>query len=223
MSVRFCICSTFILFITANLCQVSIAQVGKLYPSDQAARDASFFVFRARLLEAIQRRDLPFVLGILSPDIKNSFGGDDGIEGFKKLWKPEQLDSEFWNTLVRVIGLGGSFDQAGRFIAPYTFSDFPDSIDGFTHGVVIGEGVRIRRDPKLDAPVVGTLSFDILKVVDWNPKLSASVKEKWVLVSMRDGGNGYVAASYIRSPIDYRAGFDRKDSKWFLTFFVAGD
>jgi hypothetical protein len=201
----------------------AVGQVGKLTPIDEADKNPSFYVFRARLFEAVQRRDLAFVLGILSPNIKNSFGGDDGIEGFKKIWKPEQPESNFWNTFVRVMGLGGSFDREGRFLAPYTYGKFPNSIDSFEHGAIIGENVRVRKEPKLDSAVVDTLSFDIVKVLDWNPNLPAGMKEKWVIVSLRDGGNGYVAGTYIRSPIDYRAGFEKKDGKWSLIFFVSGD
>jgi hypothetical protein len=34
---------------------------------------------------------------------------------------------------------------------------------------------------------------------------------------------GYVAAAYLRSPIDYRAGLVRESGQWRLALFVAGD
>jgi len=215
--------SIFILLFIMISYQLSTAQVAKLYPVDEAARDPSFFIFRARLLEAIQLRDAAFIISILSPSIKNSFGGNDGIEEFKKFWKPEHSESRLWNTLMRVVGLGGSFDGNSRFMAPYTYSKFPEEIDGFTHGVIIGENVRVRKEPGTAGEVIGTLSYDIVKVIDWEPKTAGANKEKWVLVSLGKEARGYVAETYIRSPIDYRAGFEKREGRWELTFFVSGD
>ena len=61
------------------------SQVGKLYPVDEAARDASLFILRARLLEAVQQRDTAFILSSLSPDIFNSFGGNSGGDLYRTL------------------------------------------------------------------------------------------------------------------------------------------
>jgi hypothetical protein len=107
------------------------SQVGKLYPVDEAARDASLFVLRARLLEAVLQRDMAFILGILSQDILNSFGGNGGIAEFKEQRKPEQPGSKLWPTLLTVLVLGGSFRDERTFAAPYTYSRFPDQLDAF--------------------------------------------------------------------------------------------
>ncbi|HET9532073.1 MAG TPA: SH3 domain-containing protein [Blastocatellia bacterium] len=223
MVIRLCIHLILTLIFIVSFHQQSPAQVAKLYPVDEADRDPSFFTFRARLLEAIQKRDTAFIISILSPNVKNGFGGNDGIEEFKKLWRPDHSDSEFWNTMMKVLALGGTFDGAGRFMAPYTYSKFPDEIDGFTHGAVLGENVRVRKEPALDGSVAGTLSYDIVKVVEWGAKQAVANNQNWVLVSLRDGAKGYVAKTYIRSPIDYRAGFEKRDGRWMLTFFVSGD
>jgi hypothetical protein len=198
----------------------SFAKEAKLYPVDEAYRDPSFFVFRARLLEAIQQRDAPFVISILSPNIKNSFGGNDGIAEFQRYWKPERSDSKFWKTMIGVLALGGSFNGDTTFMAPYTYSKFPDEFDAFEHGVIVGENVRVRKEPKLDSQVITTLSFDIVKVTDWQ---NDGNKQAWVSVSLAGDAKGYIAKDYIRSPVDYRAIFEKKDGKWQLTAFVSGD
>ena len=212
-----------VVFFLTGLCQPISAQVAKLYPVDEAHRDPSFFVFRARLFEAIQQRDAGFITSILSPDIKNSFGGNDGVAEFKQYWKPERPDSKFWKTMTSVLALGGSFHSNTTFMAPYAYSKFPDEYDAFEHGVVIGENVRVRKQPAIESPVVATLSFDIVKVVEWKPKQAAESKQSWVTISLKDGTSGYIAREYIRSPIDYRAIFEKKDGKWQLTAFVSGD
>lgn len=201
----------------------SFAKEAKLYPSDEAYRDPSFFIFRARLLEAIQQRDAPFVISVLSPNIKNGFGGNDGISEFQRYWKPERSDSKFWKTMTGVLALGGSFSGDATFMAPYTYSKFPDEFDAFEHGAIVGENVRVRKEPKLDSQIIGTLSFDIVKVTDWTPKQDGGNKQAWVSVSLTGDAKGFIAKDYIRSPVDYRAIFEKKDGKWQLTAFVSGD
>ncbi len=57
-----------------------------------------------------------------------------------------------------------------------------------------------------------------------------SVKEEtdedkylWLKVEILGGKKGFVNAKYVRSPIDYRAIFDKNNGKWKMTAFVAGD
>jgi hypothetical protein len=199
------------------------AQVGKLYPVDEASKDPSFFIFRAKLLEAVQRRDSAFVIASLSPAIRTSFGGNGGVAEFRQEWKPERADSKLWSTLTTVLSLGGSFRDKHSFVAPYTFSNFPEQFDAFEYGAVIGENVRVRQKGTPDSPVIATLSFDIVKVSDWPQKPAAGSKEIWTPVVLAGGSTGYVAGTFIRSPIDYRAIFEKKDGKWMMMLLVAGD
>jgi hypothetical protein len=199
------------------------AQVSKLYPVDEAARDGSFFAFRARLMIAVEQRDAVFVTSVVSPTIKNSFGGNDGLAEFKKYWRPERAASRLWATLMGVLALGGSFDERNAFIAPYTFSKWPEEIDAFQHGAIVGEGVRVRERPALDGKVLASLSFDIVKVPDWRPAQTRGSKQVWIKVTLANGAPGYVAADYIRSSIDYRAIFEKKDGRWVMTVLIAGD
>ena len=215
--------SAFVIFFLFSVYSPAFAKEAKLNPYDDAARDPSFFIFRARLLEAIQQRDAQFVVSILSPNIKNGFGGNDGISEFRQYWKLERPDSKFWKTMIRVLALGGSFNEETTFMAPYTYSKFPDEFDAFEHGVVIGENVKVRKEPKLDGQVIGTLSYDIVKVTEWKPINEAGKKQAWVTVLLTGNARGYIAEDYIRSPIDYRAIFEKKNGKWQLTAFVSGD
>src|SRR5688500_6749978 len=87
-----------------------VAAGPELPPVDEAANQPDFFTFRARLQAAIARRDAEAVLAILHKDIRNSFGGDGGIEEFKKKWRLAEADSVLWKELGTVLALGGSFD-----------------------------------------------------------------------------------------------------------------
>jgi hypothetical protein len=205
-------------------CIASIAQgqSAKLQPVDEATKDPSFFAFRARLLKALARKDANYLISILDPQIKTDFGGGGGVADFKKAWHPERPNSQVWSELVSVLALGGSFDN-GSFSAPYVYSKFPDEFDAYEYQAVIEDGVRVRREPNTTSGVIRTLSFEIVKVVVEPPKENSAAKGQWLAVELGDGQKGFIAKEYLRSPIDYRAIFEKKNGKWLMTAFVAGD
>src|SRR5258707_94471 len=66
----------------------TIAQEFKLAPVDEGASDASWPRFKARLLEALARRDQQFLLDIVDRKIRNT-SGIEGQAEFKKLQFPQ--------------------------------------------------------------------------------------------------------------------------------------
>ena len=192
-----------------------------LLPVDEGASQADFFTFRARLVVAIAERDAAAVLDVLHPDIKLSFGGEHGIDDFKQMWQIEEADSKFWKEFGTVLALGGSFDGPDMFTAPYTFSRWPRDVDGFDYVAVVGSEVRIRTLPRADAPVVTQVSYEVLQL-DAEASSKDWMTEDWTAVRI-DGKKAYIATRFIRSPIDYRARFQKVDGRWRLVFFLAGD
>lgn len=196
------------------------ASARKLEPLDEASKDPSFVKFRQELLEAIERRDSRYVLGILDPRIQNSFGGDGGVGEFKTMRQPERRDSKVWDELRKVLTHGGAF-RDGVFWAPYVFTDFPDDLDAFEYGAVLEEKVTLRSKPDASAPAVATLSYHIVKIA--YDGLSDIENPTWYKVATTDGQEGYVPASSVASPVDYRAGFEKQGGKWRMVAFIAGD
>jgi hypothetical protein len=189
-----------------------------LLPVDEAAKRPDFFSFRAQVQQAIARRDAAALLAAIDPNIKNSFGGNDGIDEFKSMWKIGQADSEIWEELGTVLSMGGSFFDDHTFVAPYVFSKWPESLDAFEHVAVVGTNVRVRSEPRTDAATLEAVSFVILPVANdarvtddaWRPvKLESKV--------------GFVSSRFVRSPIDYRAIFSEQSGAWRMVTFVAGD
>jgi hypothetical protein len=120
-------------------------------------------VFRQKLLEAISRKDARFLLSIIDPNIQISFGGEEGIQAFRELWKPEDVNSEIWNTLAQLLRLGGTFGESrNEFWAPYVFSRFPDDYGGFDFSAIIAKDVRVSSEPNDKAPMITSLSYDIV-------------------------------------------------------------
>lgn len=212
--------SLFLLFAFAS------AQERFVKPIDEAAQDKSFLAFRVQLVKAAKKRDAKFVLSIVDANIKNGFGGNDGIAEFKKFWKINEAKSEFWDEFLPVVQNGGTFTIEGKtkiFFAPYSFNAFPDDLDAFNHSVIFGSNVNLRSKADKNASIVGSFSYNIVEILDSVKDASDINKTAWYEVKTLGGKQGFVSADFVRSPIDYRAGFEKINGKWKMTIFVAGD
>jgi hypothetical protein len=190
-------------------------------PVDEAKLDPAFLAFRTKLIAANDRKDAKYVLSIVDPNIKNGFGGEDGIVKFRKGWKLESPNSEFWAEFSKVIKNGGSFIGEGRnrmnfFGAPYVYSTWLEDLDAFEHAVILGSDVNLRKSPSTDGEIIGRLSYNVVKLPNEEPSA-------WIKVTTLGGQTGYVKRDFVRSSIDYRAGFEKKRGVWKMTFFLAGD
>ncbi len=193
----------------------------RLPPVDQAASVPDFFAFRAQLKTALAQRNQTAVIAALHKDVKLSFGGDAGVDDFKRMWTPHAPASRLWQTLAAVLALGGTFAADGAFTAPYVSTQWPEKIDAFSHMAAIGSGIRVRAAPRTTAAVVGALDFTIIELAD--PSSPESADTGWIKVKWPAGRVGFVDARCLRSPIDYRVNFAKIDGRWQITFFLAGD
>lgn len=215
------------------------AQERFLKPVDEAADDPSFAAFRSKLIAAAEKRDSRYILSIVDPKIQNGFGDRNGIAWFKRDWKLDRHDSKFWPKFLWVIRNGGSFTGDGdkrlsSFAAPYVYTAWPDDVDSFEYFAITGSDVNVRKTPGMDGEVVAKLSYTIVKADMDDAVLDPSSLEPtlapkepnvflWVKVTTLGGVTGFVKDEFVRSPIDYRAGFEKKGGRWVMTFFLAGD
>ena len=195
----------------------------KLYPVDEGPQDPGFQAFRRRLLEALRRHDKDFVMGLLDPAVKVSFGPDDGPQGFAEHWGLDRpASSRLWTELTTILSLGGRLQRDGdrtEFCAPYISTHFPDGWDPLEYAAIVASNVIVRSRPAPSAPAIARLSFDIVRT-----EAPASETQAWMKIVTPDGHPGYVARRYVRSPIDYRACFLKQESgRWVLRLLVAGD
>src|SRR3989304_5805174 len=106
------------------------AQEVKLLPVDEGAHDPSWASFKARLLEALAKRDQKFVLGIVDARIRNTLGPNGSAE-FRNLWQPHAPDSPLWVELPKLLFLGGGVVKRDKgvaeFCAPYVRFNWPDN------------------------------------------------------------------------------------------------
>ncbi|MDX1418659.1 MAG: SH3 domain-containing protein [Rubricoccaceae bacterium] len=215
-----------LLFFAALLLAVpAAAQVAPVVPRDDGADDPSFVTFRGRLLEALAARDTAAVLSAFAADARLSFGdAPPGPEGVRSVWLsgPRYDGHRLWPTLARVVGMGSIRSREGVLTAPYTYDGPPEHLDAFTHGTIVGENVVVRAGPSTASEAIGTLTYVVVPVVEWGYSEDPAAR-LWHRVRLDDGREGYVAGEYLWSPVDFRAGFERRDGRWQIVFFVAGD
>ena len=103
-------------------------------------------------------------------------------------------------------------------MAPYTWTfELKETANPFTKGFIVGESVPLRDRPSKYGKPIRMLSYDVVDVDEWNEEA------KFLKVRLSDGQEGYVSAHSIRSAVDYRAIFEKRNGKWQMTTFVAGD
>lgn len=202
------------------------AQVADLPPRDVGAQDPSFIAFRAGLLAAAAARDTAAVLAAFAPDATISFGGDYGPQGIRDLWFSGDYEREpgqdFFSTLVRAVSMG-SAEEGGIVSAPYLFLDVPAEYDPFEHVVVVGESVRIRSEPSLSGEVLGSLTYQVVEAPIGTRQPVTADGYTWTPIRLATGQDAWIADDFVWSPIGFRAGFEKRNGRWTVIYFVAGD
>ena len=106
----------------------------------------------------------------------------------------------------------------GAFTAPYVFTQWPDGTDPVDYMAVVASGVRVRGAASADAPTVGTLDFSVVELVD-----PPAVGARWAKVRLPTGRTGFVDVQLLRSPTDYRIRCVKRNGRWQVVSFLAGD
>ncbi len=211
------------LLVATGLATTPVAgETVKILPVDEAAQVPEFLALRDRLLTAVRQRDLEAVVAVAAADIKLSFGGDYGRDQFRKrlLSDDNGEGGSYWNELEWALKLGGVFNgEHGRqFCTPYVScngSHQCTDCDPFEVLVAVSDRAPVYASADAGASVLDHLSYDVVKLLDYG-----SSRQRVELV---DGRIGYVAFPDFRSPIGYRAYFEKRDGRWQMRIFIAGD
>ena len=144
----------------------SYAQSYQFKPIDESKKDKSLMAFTAKLKKAVENKSERELIALLDKNVNLSFGGDHGINDFKKMWHPEKSTSELWPLLKKMIDLGGVFidKENSSFVYPYIFNiKLPnDTMDVFSSYVAIGEKVFVYKTPSLKGSYISALSYDLI-------------------------------------------------------------
>lgn len=190
-----------------------------LPPRDECLAIEGYFAFRQELEAIVKARDAKRLLAITADDLSWSFGGGYGKAEFAAEWKldGDGAKSEIWAEFDKMLPLGCGIDES-RVVFPYLFAaDVSDQPENLAIMLVLGNGINLRAEPKAASASLARLSWELVQSVE------GEVPGDWTKVKTAAGKSGWVRSDYLRSDIDYRAGFERREGKWVLTYFIAGD
>jgi hypothetical protein len=215
-------------FVSAPL---AIAAKLKVPPVDEAAKDSSLVTFRNKLLDAIVRRDIDYVVKQASSDIKLSFGGSYGQKDFRKSltlsakdladeykYRAAEMREGYWDALEEVFRMGGQFTAKNVFEAPYTWTTkLPHDADPYTTYLIITENAALRDRPSKYGAVITALAYNVVTGI------AGGEGTRFQKVKLASGTQGFVHEDDLRSSIDYRARLKKLNGKWTITLFISGD
>lgn len=197
-------------------------QAAKLVPVNDLVSDPLLADLVAKLLKACDEKDFKPFEEALAPDAISSFGGDAGPKGFRDVYGIDDPNSSFWSEFKVALALGGAFMEDGRFAAPYVYANWPEDLDGFAHVAAIGDKTQLYSRPTDDAKILADVTHEVLQLVETDRESPALPPEGWIHVKAGKT-DGYVKSTETRSPVDYRAVFQKTANRWWLGAFVSGD
>ncbi len=208
-----------LMFVGTGLAQEPAGR--KLYPVDESHLDPSFAEFKARLLEAVERQDLDFLVSIAHPNI---FLGDavGSPESLKRYWGGELN----WQKLRDMLSLG-AVRSGSEFCAPYAPVNFPDIPYAIDYLAITASDAPIRAEPKSTAPIIDHLSYDIVKYL-WRGDRSGwetveGESYMWHRIQTPSGETGFAWGKYVAGWLDSTVCFAKTDGKWLMTSWSGGD
>jgi hypothetical protein len=202
----------------------TLAQDRQVMPVDEAVTDPTWVQFKKRLQSAIEKRDKQYVLAILDRDVRNQGQDAAGVAEFRKQWAIDASDSPLWRELGSAMQLGAAYIKREQgppeLCAPYLLAQWPEDVEPFDHGAIVARETTVQAEPSISSPALGTLSYHIVSVVDWEVADKASgPSQKWVRIHYRDR-EGYVPEEHVRSPVEHTACFVKSAGGWRMVAFA---
>jgi hypothetical protein len=183
-------------------------------PRDDCATEAGWPAFRTSLASAIHRRDAAGLAKLAAPDIALDYGGGNGPDELvKRLNDP---DTRLWQELDSLLPLGCAV-QGGLAAMPWVFWNVPEDIDSYSAMLVLGDGTALL--DKVGGMPISPAGWTIVGI----DPMDFDTNAKSTRVTTHDGQKGWVETRKLRSLLDYRLIAERKDGKWQITAFIAGD
>ena len=187
-------------------------------PIDECSANKSFAAFLRHFDAAVASRNAQALLRLVSPKVAVGFGGDDGIQPFKREWKlAAGTKSPIWAELKAMRSLGCARMTDGSMVMPRLASHLPEAESFPGPMAPVRAPVALRSGPSPSAPVRAQLQWDVLYAEpEENPG-------DWHKVRTAAGLEGFVRDADVRGAMDLRIYFGRVKGQWMITYLVAGD
>jgi hypothetical protein len=202
----------------------------KLTPLDAARNDASLRALRVALLKAADRKDAARLQPLLAAEVTIDYNRTltpaevvDEIRGYSS-----SDQARFWQDLREAVTLGFIRWGPTDACAPYVIFQLGERALSELEPIgIIAAGVNVRREPSATAPVIDTLSCDVLESGP-EPRRSTSLGQfggqyEWYQIRTPKGELGWVAGKYVRGGGDRRFCFTKEHGRWKLGTWAVGD
>lgn len=194
---------------------------------DEGSYDASWVAFRNRLLAALKRGDRRALLAVVDRDIVNALDTPRGIAEFRRHWELDTKNDRLLRDLAAALSLGSTWYLPAKgpklLCAPYVPIKWPlNDVDPYDSGAIVAKDVSVKGAPTHASETLGSLSYDIIEVRDWDvPDAESRLAQRWVKVRYRER-DGFVPEEKIRSAIEPRACFVKDGAAWRMVEYVIG-
>lgn len=169
-------------------------------PKDESGRDKTLAAFFVRLKDVLKRKDRDALISMLAPDIDVGLRDMSGPAAFFTAWGLGDRDASVYAVISQILSINGAWVD-DQFCGPYVSVQFPKDLDRSKHQVVLNPDVKMRAGKSATAPLVATLAYDVVEVLERGPE--------WTKVRTIAGAEGYVQLAYLYSPAGYRACFKK--------------
>jgi hypothetical protein len=217
--------------------QVAAAQDGRtkrvVVPPHPSTIDASFRQFVEELKGIVARKDLDALAGILPESLNVSFDDYPSAAFLKNLRERDDERESFWTELRAALRLGPSCDRPDSCYVPYTFGIESDVAVEDDEVIVTGSRVRVRATRSPSAKVVAIISHEVVQLPDkWKDSQAGAANAQpcgvangggWLRVRLQDRREGWICSEFTAHPTDPRFLFEKRDGRWLLTAWAAGD
>ena len=202
----------------------------KLPRADEGASDPTWIAFRNSLLGALRRGDRATLINAIDRNIVNGLEVPRGVAEFRKLWEIDTKSDRLPRDLSSALNLGSAWYRQDKqnggarvLCAPYVPIKWPlHDVNPYDSGAIVVKETLVKGAPSHASETLGTLSFDIIGVRDWEvADVESQLPQRWVKVNLR-GRDGYVLAEHLRSAIEHRACFAKTGHTWRMVEYVVG-
>lgn len=191
-------------------------QAGRFAPRDECGHVPGARQFREALAAAVLAGDADAIAALAVPEVRLGFGGDDGRAQLRRQLAAK--DGKLLGEFRKLLELGCAANGDNGLTMPWYFAQDMGAIDSSVAMLVAGQGVPVRSGPETSAPVLETVSWDLVELVG-----ESQPDKPFQQVKAADGTQGYVATGSLRSLLGHRLLAERRGGKWMIVAMVAGD
>lgn len=176
--------------------------------------------FLLNLNRAVEARDADALVELAAEDIQLDFGGGAGRDELRARLQSDDYD--LWDTLEELVTLGCASDDTSMITIPWYFAQDIE-VDPYMGGIVTGVNVPMYAAPADDADVLAEISWDAVEALPVERVNADYEQYRWTNPETGEDVTGFIKADQVRAIIDYRLGATRRNQRWRLVYFIAGD